>query len=211
MSVTFFTAYVLFLSPVILALVREWQDENHPETTRLAQSLLGFPLLRSLVVWIAFLVSCYAMMSRLPKLKRKTKTHAMHVDDIMRLVFFGSALFTIGGVGDRIESGMVNKETGLSFIPLTLYFTLFFTLLFELIKHENVTLSKDLLSNKMALIITLIGATTLVGVLVSLFRRASHVSEDFFHTFAGLFAIGFVVHIAGFFLAPLMRDCHVHS
>ena len=209
--ITFFTAYVLFLVPIILALYREWSNPAHPETTLLCSTLTGIPLVKSLALWIAFLVMCYLGLSKIPKLKRKNKSHAMHVDDILRLVFFGSALFTIGGVGDRIEKGMINKETGLTFIPLTLYFTLFFTLLFELIKDENVTLSKDIYDNKIAIVITIIGGGTLLGVIYSLFHTAQSISEDFFHSFAGLFFIGFIVHVGGFFLAPLMKECHVHS
>jgi hypothetical protein len=91
------------------------------------------------------------------------------------------------------------------------YFTLFFTLLYELIKHENVTLSGDLMANKIALVITVIGASTLIAVIGSLFMQAKSVSDEFFHTFAGLFVIGFLVHAAGFFLAPLMRECYVHG
>jgi hypothetical protein len=211
MSVVFFIAYILFLLPILLALAREWDDESHPETALVAQSSSGIPMIRALSIWIAFLVMCYVMLSHMPKIKRKTKSHAMHVDDILRLVFFGSALFTIGGVGDRIERSMVNRDTGLSFIPLTLYFTLFFTLLFELIKHENVTLSKDLYSNTIAIAVVVIGASTLVAVVVSLFFQAKSVSDEFFHTFAGLFLLGSVVHAGGFLLAPLIRECYVHS
>ena len=210
MTLAFFTAYVLFLVPVIVALAREWLlDGSH--RSKPCESLSGIPLLRSLLLWIGFLVTSYVLLSNVPKLKRKPKSHAMHVDDILRLIFFGSALFTIGGVGDRIEKAVVNRETGLTFIPLTLYFVAFFTLLYELIKHENVTLSRDLYNNTIAIVITIIGASTLGAVLLSLFYQAKSVSDDFFFTFAGLFMIGALVHIGGFLLAPLMRECHVHS
>jgi len=211
MTLVFFTAYVLFLLPVIIALYREFSDPRHPETTLVCSSLSGIPFIKALSIWLVFLVACYVGLSRIPKLKRKNKSHAMHVDDVIRLAFFGTMLFAVGGVGGRIEKSMINRETGLTFIPLTIYFTLFFTLLFELIKYENVTLSSSLYSNTVALAVVVIGASTLIGVLVSLFSRARTVSDDFFHMFAGLFAIGFIFHAAGFFLAPLMRECHVHS
>lgn len=73
------------------------------------------------------------------------------------------------------------------------------------------TLSHDLKSNTIALVVTLIGATTLIAVIVSLFSHAKNVSEEFFHTFTGLFLIGALIHIGGFFLAPMMRECYVHG
>jgi hypothetical protein len=211
MSLVFFVAYTVFLFPLILALSREFfGNVTNSDLDIACAHLKGIPLVRTLCIWLIFLLTSYVVLNFIPKIKRKTKSFSMHIDDILKLFIFGTMLFVIGGIGDRIDKSKVNTETGMTFIPLTIYYSLFFTLLYELIKHENVTLSKELASNKLALIITIIGATTLAGVIISLFTRAQMVSDEFFHAFVGLFVVGSIIHVGSIILAPIIDECHPH-
>jgi len=163
-------------------------------------------------------------------IKLHEKTLAKHKDDIVRLVYFQMAVCAVGGISIRIEEGVVNTETGLTFIPLVLVYIFFYTFIFELVKDRDITLSVGLLYNGLNIFVVAIGVTTMVLVSVSLFLTARAVGEDFFVMYVGVTAVVFVLHVLLFlpvvpgvpsrswlhvhhwyFPVPLMHMCLFHT
>jgi len=184
--VLFFIAYGLFLLPVFVALVREF---TNPEVKR--GSALVLPIMHpggpnfvsALGKWLGsqlIIYPVFRVVGRRVGIKLHEKTLAKHKDDILRLVYFSIALAAVGGIAIRIEEGVVNTETGLTFIPLTLLYILFYTAIFELVKDRDITLSIGLLSNRLGMVVVLIGAITIIAVGVSLFLTAWAVGREFF-------------------------------
>ena len=132
--VLFFVCYFIFLSPVLVALIREFYGHS---IQRKRQNLLlplmhpgGPKFLFALSEWLLVLLVVYfiyRVLGRKLGIKLHDKTLAKHKDDLLRLCYFGMTMAAVGGIATRIEEGVVNHETGLSFIPLTLCYCIFFT------------------------------------------------------------------------------------
>jgi hypothetical protein len=219
--ILFFVCYGVFLAPVLVALIREFYGMN---LERKEEHLLlpimhpgGPTFLLALSQWLAVLLLVYVLyrvMGRRVGIKLHEKTLAKHKDDLLRLVYFGMTMAAVGGIATRIEEGVVNTETGLSFIPLTLAYCVFFTFIFELVKERDITLSIGLFENKMGLFVVSLAFCTCVLVIAALFLTAYQVSPSFFAMYTGVFIVGLLAHITmfcpGFPGVPGRSYLHLH-
>jgi hypothetical protein len=197
--------YAIFLAPVLVALIREFYGFNAEKK----QDHLLLPIMHrggpnfliALSQWLGTLLVVYLLyrlLGRRVGIKLHEKTLAKHKDDILRLVYFGMTMAAVGGIATRIEEGVVNTETGLRFIPLTLAYCVFFTFIFELVKERDITLSVGLFENKIGLIVVFMAFCTCILVLVCLFLTAWQVSSGFFAMYCGVSAVGSLAHLAMF-------------
>lgn len=201
----FFIFYGLFLAPVLVALIREFYGFN----ADIKQEHLLLPIMHkggaefiiALSKWLGTLIVTYIVYRALGRrlgIKLHDKTLAKHKDDLLRLVYFGMTMAAVGGIAVRLEENVVNSETGLTFIPLTLAYAVFYTVIFELVKERDITLSYGLFENKVGMIVVLLGFSTCILVLVCLFMTAWQVSTSFFTMYAGVFAVGLLAHFVMF-------------
>ncbi|KAH9261924.1 hypothetical protein BASA81_000580 [Batrachochytrium salamandrivorans] len=203
----FFACYVIFLGPLMLAVYREYHEFFNAETATSHPNLLlpimsrgGPQFLIAISEWLIVLLLIYLGFRVIgPRLNIKLhdKTLAKHKDDLLRLLYFGMAMATMGGISARIEEGIVNTETGLSFIPLVVGYCVFYTFIFELLKDKDITLSVGLFDPavpKLTLVVLLTSFVTCVLVLACLFLTAYQVSESFFAMYCGVALAGFLLH-----------------
>lgn len=205
----FFICYFVFLGPLLVALAREYADflhslesepVQHPSLLLPIMSNGGPAFLIASSEWLLVLLAIYLAFRVLgPKLgiKLHDKTLAKHKDDLLRLLYFGMAMATMGGISARIEEGVVNTQTGLSFIPLVVCYSVFYTFIFELLKDKNITISIGLFDPsvpKLTIIVLLTSVLTCLLVLVCLFLTAYQVGQGFFAMYCGVTAVGFVLH-----------------
>jgi len=161
----------------------------------------GPSFLIALSQWLGTLLLLYVayrVIGRKVGIKLHEKTIAKHKDDILRLVYYGMTMAAVSGIASRIEEGVVNSETGLSFIPLTIAYCVFFTFIFELVKERDITLSIGLFENKIGLLVVFLAFCTCLLVLTALFLTAWQVSTSFFAMYTGVFLVGFFSHLAMF-------------
>ena len=189
----------------MVALVREFYGLNlERKEEHLLLPLIhpgGPAFLIALSQWLGMLVVVYfvyRLLGRRVGIKLHDKTLAKHKDDILRLVYFGMTMAAVGGIATRIEEGVVNTETGLPFIPLTLAYCVFFTFIFELVKERDITLSIGLFENKVGMLVVFLAFCTCLLVLVALFLTAWQVSTSFFAMYLGVCLVGLFAHIAMF-------------
>jgi hypothetical protein len=209
----FFIAYILFLSPVLVALIREFTGLSE-ERKRL--NLLipimhtgygpsgGPRFLVALAEYLSFQVAMYfalRIVGRRFHIKIHDKTFAKHKDDMLRLCYFAMTMALVAGIATRIDEGVVNTETQLKFLPLVLAYTIAYTIVFEICRDFDITLGPGLCSNKIGIIVVITGFFTVVAVLVSLFLTAWNVGPEFFAMYAGTSAVGFIAHCI-LFLVP---------
>lgn len=140
----------------------------------------------------------YRVVGRRVGIKLHEKTLAKHKDDLLRLVYFGMTMAAVGGIAIRIEEGVVNHETGLPFVPLTLAYCVFYTFIFELVKERDITLSVGLFENKIGMIVVAVGMLTGTFVVVSMFLTAWQVSSSFFLMYCGVAGAGSIAHVIMF-------------
>jgi len=201
----FFLCYTMFLTPVLIALIREFSGlnlEKKHENLLLPMIHPGGPkFLSALSTWLGFLIVVYffyRIFGRRIGIKLHDKTLAKHKDDLLRLVYFGMTMAAVGGIATRIEEGVVNHETGLTFIPLTLAYCVFFTFIFELVKERDITLSIGLFENKIGLFVVFLAFCTCLMVLAALFLTAWQVSPSFFAMYVGVSVVGLISHLVMF-------------
>lgn len=199
----FFTFYIVFLCPVLVALVREFSRESKGDSLLIPLMHPGGPeFLFALSQWLLVLLVvyfAYRTLGRKLGIKLHDKTLAKHKDDLLRLVYFGMTMAAVGGIAKRIEEGVVNHETGLTFIPLTLCYCIFFTIIFELVKERDITLSVGLMDNKIGLFVVCLGFVTGLLVVSVLFVTAWEVGPNFFAMYLGVTLVGLLAHVIMFF------------
>jgi hypothetical protein len=216
----FFVAYFMFLLPVFIALIREFAAPDKKRGSALVLPIMhpgGPAFLSALAKWLGtqlVLYPVFRVVGRRIGIKLHEKTTGKHKDDILRLVYFSIALAAVGGVSIRIEEGVVNYETGLTFIPLTLMYVFFFTCVFELVKDRDISLSMGLLENKLGLFVVSIGFVTVLAVGVSLYLTAWQVGPEFFTLYTGVSLAVLGVHFLMFLPwipgVPGRSHLHIH-
>ena len=173
----FFFLYVVFLSPVAIALKREYSGASDKKTNLLVPIMHegGPRFLIALFTWLTVLIFSYLAIRIVGNrfgLKLHEKEISKHKDDVMKMVYYGITMAAVGGIAIRIDEGLVNSETRLSFIPLCLVYLVFYTILFETLKDRDITLSVGIFSNKLGILVVFVAFVTVLAVLASLFISA---------------------------------------
>uniref|UniRef100_A0A7S1HXF0 Uncharacterized protein n=1 Tax=Eutreptiella gymnastica TaxID=73025 RepID=A0A7S1HXF0_9EUGL len=211
--VSFAVLYFMYLSPVFVAFFVELSSEFKAVKPLASVTGLHVPM----AYWLATIVALYILLRLLGKfvpIKMHKKSLAKHKEDILQMLYFGTAQAVISGAAARVASGQVNYMTGLSFLPLLSVFTLYYTLLFEVVRDCKFTLSSDLVSNLPALITFIVSFAVIVGVVISHLLQAWAQPSDFREPYFWWSGITVFIHAVLFLPGfPGIRDrsyLHLH-
>lgn len=204
-------AYMAFLLPVIICLVKAYLGDN--AQTRMAPLPLAQDPIESVMAaafFLSFALVLYVIQRRaLATLgwKQGEKLPAQHKDDFVRMTYLNISLLLLGRINGRLLYSDLNALQGFqafAFCALVTYFVIFFSVLFEMVRTVNLQISLDLLDNPKGLWILGVGVLVLNGVLHAHVVYAFRAGHDFGCAYLAWVALVLLGHASVNLISPAL-------
>lgn len=213
--------YIILVIPLIIAVVRDHQSDNTATTTTSIFVMKGSGT--AIGEWLGVLLLLYLMLWAFGKagFKVNHKSPDQHKDDILRMLYYGIVLGSLGGVAGRIDSsssldgsggsGGPGGDSGSTYFPLAVgYYCIVFTAMFELVRDYQIELSVNGFTSSIVSILVVVSSMALcILVVVSHVLAAARISRDFLSIYANVILGCFLVHLI-LFLPSKHVSVHVH-
>lgn len=206
-------AYLLFLLPVICALLLEYVGSARKAPVEvLPLSIEASESVAAAVLFLPFSVLCYvALRASIARLgwKQGEKPATQHKDDLARMAYVNVSILVLARVGKRLVRGRSSSAdlclatdnvcTGwyeLAFLICVAYYTAFFSVLFEMVRFVNLQISFSVFRNPKGLWIVVVGVVVLFGVLHAHVRYAFEQGSEFGYAYLAWIVLLLVGHAA---------------
>lgn len=209
---TFFSLLAIYVAPLSWALLRE--GVYTADRQDLPAYLSPYATVEGLVAWLGVNVALYGAQRAVAARrgwKMNEKHAATHKEDLLRMCVLSGLLFLAGRVGARVAADP------LVFFAWLAFFTFGYGVLFELLRHANIELTRDCVSNVHTLALMAFTASIVGGLLanhlaLAAARNATRAPGD--APFSAAQALGLAAFVVGghglLVVAPGDTAAHFH-
>ena len=210
----FIILYLILFIPLLIAIVREFQIVEQEQIQVSIMSGSGL----AMVIWLGTISLLYLLLWCLGKagFKVNHKTSAQHRDDLLRMLYYGIVMASLGGVAGRID----NQNNRPYFPVVVAYYCIVFAAMFELVRDYNIQLSTTTATVNVAANVTksvVSGIVVVSGVAICMLVIASHVysafrvpNREFLTLYANLVIGCLVVHAILFLPMGIRSTASIH-